>query len=290
MADNEQSEPEISITIWVLVFIVCILFDAASLIPGVGDIEDIPALIVVTLQFSLGFFSTKIGKAITVVQGGVILLKAIPIIQEFPLWTIGSVVALILEKIPALKAVKQVAEEAGKLESGGEVGELGELGAATEGAAATGAKEAEGVGAQAGGGAAGEAQGTPGMGVENLDGEAGGKASPVTGESGETPSSEEPSPLDEEGGNAMKNLGENLLEPAAEEEAPPAPGPYQEDKEQTEEVTASAEARKRIEADRAYRAGGDRTPDDGGEWEMRQQRARDAAEARKRIEADQNKK
>jgi hypothetical protein len=230
MADNEQSEPEISTVIWVLVFIVCIIFDILSLIPGVGDIEDIPGAVVFVLNLALGA-----GGVPLTIQGIVMVGKAIPGLQELPLWTGGASVAFAAEKISALKPALKVTQEVGAVE-GGEIGEMGEAGAAAEGVAA-GTEEAGSVAAQTGEAGAAEA----------------GKTAPSSGESSQEKPEKTPESEGENWGDAVGDLQQNLLEPAPEEESPPAPGPYQEDKEKDEEpiegATASAGARKRIEAD-----------------------------------------
>jgi hypothetical protein len=221
---REQPQPKsnISTTTWVLVFIVCVLFDLLSLIPFVGDIEDVPAGVILVLNLVLG-----VGAVILIVQGIVMVLKAIPVVQEFPLWTIGAIAAFIAEKIPALKPVVQVAEKYTELESGG-AGAAGKAGAAAEGAAAkTGAAGAEGVATQAGGAAT--------AGVQNAESGGAGtqrtaQTAPATGEAPEQkPTGGGSTALNEVGGNAMGNLQEELLEPPQNNIEPSAPTPFQND-------------------------------------------------------------
>jgi len=224
MADaSEQSQPEISTAMWVLVFVVCITFDILSFIPIVGDVEDVPVAVAFILNLSLGVFKSKLGKAIAIVQGLVMVLKAIPIVQELPLWTIGAAIIWITEKFPAFKPALNLVEKVGAVEGGG-AGELGEVEGVAEGAAAAGTQEAGSAAAQAG-----EAGAAGGVGLKEG----------ARGESTEVPSpsstpSEESGGIAEEGGDAIGNLQDNLLKPAPEQEAPPAPGPYQEDKEEGE--------------------------------------------------------
>lgn len=236
---TQQSKPNISVATWILVFIVCLFFDALSLIPGVGDVEDVPGAIIFLLNLIMG-----VGGVILMVQGVVMFLKALPFVQEIPWWTMGAITVLIAEKVPVLKPALQVAQKATEVESGN-VGELGENAAAAKGAATAESAAAKG-------GIKGEV-GTAanGKGAETTEGAAAresGAATKGEDEASQAPSGEESSPLDEEGGNAMKNLQEGLLEPAPEGKEPEAALPYQKDELQKKDnVVKFPEAQKEMD-------------------------------------------
>lgn len=212
--NNEQPDSEISTPIGVLVMIVCVIFDILSLIPFVGDIEDIPGGIILVLNIAMGA-----GAFLCVTQGVVMTLKAIPFLQEVPLWTPAWAFVWFAKAHPSKITDKalQVATEASAVEGGGAAGEIGEAGAAAEGAAA-GAEAAEG--AAAGTGAAAKEGGAI---------EGGAQAEGRAGEAGQEAEGGGPGGLEEEGGDAMGDLQEDLLEPESDEKEPSAPGPYQGD-------------------------------------------------------------
>jgi len=139
----QQPEPKIGIVSGIFGLLIAVALDIISLIPGGGDVEDIPMGIVFVLNWVFG----GLGGALLAVQGLVMVLKAIPIVQELPLWTPAwcytwytldhpSIASAALEKVGQAEAVVE----------GGEIGEAGALAeeaGAAEGAAASAAAAAE---------------------------------------------------------------------------------------------------------------------------------------------------
>lgn len=79
---TQQPEPKISIVVGVLGTIVCLIADAISFIPIAADVEEAPMIVVLFLSVVF-----KLGGASIGVQVVVDIIKAIPGMQELPLWT-----------------------------------------------------------------------------------------------------------------------------------------------------------------------------------------------------------
>ncbi len=79
---EEKSEPKISLVVGVFGLVICIIMDVLSFIPGVADIEEAPALLVLVVSTIFGLGGPIIG-----IQVVVDFLKAFPVIQALPLWT-----------------------------------------------------------------------------------------------------------------------------------------------------------------------------------------------------------
>lgn len=143
----QKPEPKISLVVGIFGLIVCIIMDALSFIPGVGDIEDAPAIVVLILSAVFGAGSAVIG-----IQVAVDILKAIPVVQGLPLWTPAWLFIWWLEN--SNSRIAQVGQQAlaDAAIAEGDVEELGEAGAeAAEGAeAATEAGEAGATTTQSG--------------------------------------------------------------------------------------------------------------------------------------------
>jgi hypothetical protein len=107
MNDEQQSEPKISLVIGVLGTLVAIILDVLSLIPFVGDIEEIPGGVVLVLDIIFGM-----GNVVLITQGLAMVLKAIPIVQALPVWTIAWIVTWYVEnhRSKLTTAVETVAE------------------------------------------------------------------------------------------------------------------------------------------------------------------------------------
>jgi hypothetical protein len=114
--DEEGSEQKISIVIGVLGTFIFMVLDLISLIPGVGDLEDIPGVI----GFIVGLV-TNAGPAVSTTLGMVIVIKAIPGLQDIPAWTIGwwAVWFATNHQNPATRLALKAAEEASSAEHGG---------------------------------------------------------------------------------------------------------------------------------------------------------------------------
>ncbi len=126
--DQAQPEPKISIVVGILGTTIAVFLDLLSLVPFVGDVEEIPAGMILIANVIFGM-----GSVVLITQGVVMLLKAIPVVQEFPLWTPAWLFIWFIENHPSelTSKVDRAAAIAGALE--GEVG--GVEGAAAEGAA-----------------------------------------------------------------------------------------------------------------------------------------------------------
>ena len=79
---EEQGEPKISLVVGVFGLVICIIMDVLSFLPGVADIEEAPALLVLVVSTIFGLGGPIIGIQIVVDS-----LKAFPVIQALPLWT-----------------------------------------------------------------------------------------------------------------------------------------------------------------------------------------------------------
>src|SRR5581483_6442719 len=130
-------------------------------VPFVGDIESVPATIIIILNLMFGM-----GGPVLIVQGILTFLKLIPVIQEIPLWTIGWIVTWRIETHPSELGtlLEQGAQLAGEFE-GGPVSGAEEF--AAEGASEAVAEEAAqaeagaAAGAEAGAAAGSEATENP---------------------------------------------------------------------------------------------------------------------------------
>ncbi len=135
-------EPKISLVVGVLGVIIAIVLDVIGLIPFVDDVEELPAGMVLILSSIFG-----LSNVVLMVQAVAMVLKAIPIIQEVPFWTIAWCVTWYIEAHPSkLTAIaERAASVAGAVE--GNVGGLEEAGAAGAAEAAGAAKTAAGAAA-----------------------------------------------------------------------------------------------------------------------------------------------
>jgi hypothetical protein len=124
--EPQASEQKISLVVGILGTLTFLCFDAVSLIPGVGDLLDVPAGIIWFLNIISGM-----GAAVVITQGVVLIAKAIPGLQEFPLWTPSWLFTWWMENHPS--RLTKVVETAAQLSEGG----AGELASGAE--AATGA-------------------------------------------------------------------------------------------------------------------------------------------------------
>lgn len=119
LEDEEEQEPPISLVVGLLATIVFIILDLVSLIPGVGDIEDIPGVLVFIVSFV-----SDVGATILTTQALVVVIKLFPISQEFPAWTLGWFVVWYSANHPKslvsagvkLAAVSQLKSNIGNLE------------------------------------------------------------------------------------------------------------------------------------------------------------------------------
>lgn len=155
----QAAEPEekISFVVGILGTIIAVTLDLLSLIPFVGDIEEVPAGVILFLNIISGM-----GTTVLAAQGTAMLLKAIPVVQELPLWTIAWGMTWYMENHPS--RLTAAIETVGKLEALAEGGAANEAGAATEGAemaegAATATQEAGAVAEAAEGAATGAGTG-----------------------------------------------------------------------------------------------------------------------------------
>jgi hypothetical protein len=133
--DVQQPEPKISFVVGLLGLIIALFFDALSLIPFVGDIEEAPAAVIFILNIISGM-----GTTVLATQGIAMVLKAIPLLQELPLWTVAWVATWYLENHPSklTSALETVASVAAVAE--------GSAGAATTETTAAGVTAAEEAG------------------------------------------------------------------------------------------------------------------------------------------------
>lgn len=113
MDEKQKPEPKIDVTLIVLGFIAFILLDIVSLIPGVGDLADVPYAISFIIAFIFGDFGAMIMGTFVVVG----ILKAIPIAQELPWFTIGWIITIWVDQHPSSK-LAQAEKLAVALESG----------------------------------------------------------------------------------------------------------------------------------------------------------------------------
>jgi len=129
--DEESQEPQskISIVIWMVGFIVAIVFDVLSLIPLVGDIEEVPAGAVFVLNAIFG-----VQNAILIAQGAAMAIKAIPVVQWLPAWTGGVAFAWYIEHSSSKLAskIEEGAAIAGALEGENVSGVENEVSEASE--------------------------------------------------------------------------------------------------------------------------------------------------------------
>lgn len=146
---DEAQEPKISGVVGIIGTTVAVVLDLIGLIPGADDVEAVPVVAIIVLNKVSGM-----GDTVLLVQGGVTILKLIPVVQEFPLWTLAWLATWYMENHP-LELTEKI-EEAAKVAATIE-GEGG--GAGTAAAEAGEAAEAGGVATEAGGAAeAGEAE------------------------------------------------------------------------------------------------------------------------------------
>ncbi len=130
--DEEDSEGKISIVVGVLGTFVFAVLDLISIIPGVGDLEDIVGV----LGFIVGL-ATNVGPMVSTTLGMVIIIKGIPGVQSaVPAWTIGwwAVWFATNHQNTATRLALKAAREAGSAEQGGGVGAEGIEGGAMGGA------------------------------------------------------------------------------------------------------------------------------------------------------------
>ncbi len=249
--DEESQEPQskISIVIWMVGFIVAIVFDVLSLIPLVGDIEEVPAGAVFVLNAIFG-----VQNAILIAQGAAMAIKAIPVVQWLPAWTGGVAFAWYIEHSSSKLAskIEEGAAIAGALEGeeGGletEAEKASQAGAVTEevGASAAGAEAAGAEGAAGAGAEAEEAGGAPER--ENArpsetSTERGGE-----GEEGARGGEEEEAAAEQEEGAKKEKEEESEKEMETKAQRPPEEGameadfgPSQEDEDSDEEDQLAA--------------------------------------------------
>ncbi len=159
MDEGQKPEPKIGEALIILGFFAFILLDIVSLIPGVGDLADVPFAISFIITFIFGDFGAVIMGTFVAVG----ILKAIPIAQELPWFTIGWIITIWVDRHPKSKLAKiekaAIAMESGKGVPG--AGAAGELSAAekvegAEKAAAGEAKAGARPSAEGGTGKAGE--------------------------------------------------------------------------------------------------------------------------------------
>lgn len=221
--ESENAQPKIGIVVGILGLLACLAMDAASLIPGVGDVEEFPAGLVFVVQMVL-----KMPSSVLLAQGVAMILKAIPVIQELPLWTIAWIIAWIVSNLPGKlgKVAVQAIETAAEAKGGG----TGAISGEVEGVAGEVSSGVQGM--ERGAGAEGLAGGPRGLesgeGMPNTGRPA--QEEGMTADAGGQPSGEEASSaLDEVGGNPMENLQQDLLERKEEPKEPQAATPYQGD-------------------------------------------------------------
>jgi FtsZ-binding cell division protein ZapB len=123
----EKPEPKISLVVGIFGLLICIVLDALSFIPFVADIEEAPAILVLILSAVFG-----LGGPIIAIQVVTDILKAIPGVQELPLWTPTWLFVWWLENSNSKVAQlgQQAIDTAAVAE--GDIEELGEESAAIE--------------------------------------------------------------------------------------------------------------------------------------------------------------
>ncbi|HVM77309.1 MAG TPA: hypothetical protein VMU07_04110 [Candidatus Paceibacterota bacterium] len=114
MDEAQAGQPKkMSLIVGILGLVTCVIMDILSLIPGVGDIEGVPGGMVFILSIIF-----KAGTVIVITDAVVTLLKLIPVVQEFPLWTLAWCFAWFAYNHPNrfTRRIEQAAEIAGVLE------------------------------------------------------------------------------------------------------------------------------------------------------------------------------
>ena len=213
-AESVQEE-KISVVIGVLGTIFFIIFDLLSLIPFVGDLEDILGAIIMVI----GFVSDA-GPVLLATQGIVMFVKAIPALQEIPAWTPAWLFIWYAENHPsaATSTVLKAAQTEAAMEEGGAESEGAEgLGAAEEAGEATeageGAAAAEGATTEGGAVAENGAEAENAGASEIEAGESGEAAENEAGNgSGEDEGADKLTPEEER--NPMDVLQENISMPS----------------------------------------------------------------------------
>ena len=82
--DGDRGRVKIGLPIILFGFALAVTMDLIGLIPGADDIEEVPALASLAVQWIFG-----LSNVVLVMQAIVDVIKAIPLVQELPLWTIG---------------------------------------------------------------------------------------------------------------------------------------------------------------------------------------------------------
>jgi hypothetical protein len=82
LEDEEEQAPQISLVVGLLATIVFIVLDIFSIVPGVGDIEDIPGVLVLIVSFV-----SDVGGTILTTESIAIVIKLFPFLQAVPAWT-----------------------------------------------------------------------------------------------------------------------------------------------------------------------------------------------------------